>query len=93
VQRRFVPSSGFVTSDILAERAELQNSAAARRLLIAAYNRVSAQGKYRLSRSVPSEIFPVLPSGPDWFLSDLGHRSEIVFGVLVIVLGLDGVAG
>jgi hypothetical protein len=44
VQRRFVPSSDFVTSDILAGRAELQNSAAVRRLLIAPYNRVSAQG-------------------------------------------------
>ena len=35
----------------------------------------------------------VLPSGPNWFLSDRGHRSEIVFGVLVIIFGLDGVTG
>jgi hypothetical protein len=91
VQRRFVPSSDFVTSDILAGRAELQNSTAVRRLLIAHYNKVSAQGTYSPSRSVPFGTFLVLTSGPDRFLSDRGHRPEIVFGVLVIVLGLDGV--
>jgi len=46
-----------------------------------------------LSRWVPSGIFLVRPSVPDWFLSDRGHRPEIVFGVLIIVLRLDGVAG
>ena len=93
VQRRFVPSSDFVTSDILAGRAELQNSTAVRRLLIAPYHRVSAQGTDRPSRSVSSGIFLVLTSGPDRFPWDREHRPEIVFGVLVIVLGLDGVAG
>jgi hypothetical protein len=52
-----------------------------------------AQGKYRPSRLVPSVIFLVLPSGNNWFLSDRGHRPEIVFGVLIIVLGFDGVTG
>jgi hypothetical protein len=61
-------------------------------MLVEPYNR-AAQGKYHPSRSVLSGIFMVLPSGSNWFLSDRGHRSEIVFGVLVIVFGLDGVAG
>jgi hypothetical protein len=88
-----VPSSDFVTSDILAGPAELQTSTAVRRLLIAAYNRVSAQGKYRPSWSVPSESFLVLPSSSDWFPRTADINLKIVFGVLVIVLGLDGVTG
>jgi hypothetical protein len=44
VQRRFVPSSVFVTSDILARRAELRNCTAIRQLLTALYNRGYAQG-------------------------------------------------
>jgi len=89
--RHTSPLAGSVRHRHPGGRAQLRNSTAIRRLLVEPYNRVAAQGKYHPSRSVLSGM--VLPSGSNWFLSDRGHRSEIVFGVLVIIFGPDGVTG